>query len=140
MVSATLKVTGYQEDSGKMKIMDDQENEGFRMNTFFRTLFRSLFILCLIIRSNAGWGFTQPTNECPDKFTGVVTKVLHPGPTQSAPDWIEIHFEVTEKMSGNPNSDPVIKILKYGPFKFLVGEEYIVSLRNGFLCMAELSK
>ena len=136
MVSATLIVTGYQEDSGEMQIMDDRENEGFRMNTFFRTL----FILFLIIRSNASWGFTQPNQECPDKFIGVVTKVLHPGPTQNAPDWIEIHFEMIEKIIGSPSTDPVIKILKYGPFKFSVGEEYIISLRNGFLCMAELRK
>ena len=121
-------------------IMDDQENEGFRMNTFFRTPFKSLKILFLIILANAGLGFTQPIQECPDKFAGVVTKVLHPGPTQNAPDWIEIHFDMVEKMNGNPSANPVIKILKYGPFNFVVGEEYIVSLRNGFLCTSQLSK
>jgi len=110
------------------------------MNTFFKTLFRSLFILFLIVCSKVGWGFTQPSQECPDKFLGVVTKVLHPGPTQNAPDWIEVHFEMIEKMNGSPSKDPVIKILKYGPFKFSVGEEYIISLRNGFLCIAELNK
>lgn len=108
------------------------------MNTFFKQFTRFLFIFLLLAISETTFSMIKVGSACPDKFVGTVKKVLHPEPLVHSSQWSEIYFEVTEKLTGTVSDAPKIKILRYGPNKFEEGEEYIVSLRNGFLCLAEL--
>ena len=75
--------------------------------------------------------------ECPVKFEGIVDQIIEPLPPLTSRSKMDVGFQVVSKYRGQIGDYYLLKVLKYGPDKFVKGERYLVELNDGLICSIE---
>ncbi len=87
------------------------------------------FIFC-----RSSFAVSLQSNQCPTQFVGNVVAVSSPQAPFHSLSKVKVRFEVSIQIQGELSEYREIEVLKYGAYKFVAGEKYDVSLRNGFIC------
>lgn len=74
--------------------------------------------------------------SCPDKFEAKVTKTSEVIGDSFLKN--EVHLNVEQSIKGTAKGEKVIQVVANGPITFLEGKTYVVEMRDGWLCNANL--
>ena len=95
------------------------------------------FVLCcigILLCCRPSYAVSTQAIQCPVQFVGSVIEVTNPQAPFHSLSKVKVRFEVISSVQGNVADYEEIQVLKYGTHKFVKGEKYDVSLRNGFIC------
>jgi hypothetical protein len=99
------------------------------------------FFLVTSLTSQPSMGLSRTGSTCPEKFVGIAKQVtsdeapLSSDQTKSKTK-IKVEFDVRLKIKGELPNSRTIEVLKYGKYRFTEGENYLVEMRDGYLCSA----
>lgn len=80
---------------------------------------------------------TVGSNDCPTEFEGRVQEVIEDFGGRGQYQTNAIIFKSLSTIKGDVGDTISVEVLKFGPIKFEVGEDYRVQLKAGRLCNAE---
>ena len=97
-----------------------------------------LYVLLLSFISLPLWAFTSLAHSCPDEF---VATALHFSVSQAPllpSKKLTVLFEVEETLKGGLHGKIDLSFIPVKEVEIEVGQQYRVSMENGFLCSIEM--
>jgi hypothetical protein len=96
-----------------------------------------IITLLVFLAFNAKAMVTVSALDCPIEFEGRVQEVIEDFGGSGSYQTNAVIFKTLTSHKGDISDSVSVEVLKYGPMKFEVGDDYRVQLRAGRLCSIE---